>query len=155
MDALLAALEATAPAEMLRTGRWSYAAVNGGHILGIALLVGAIVPLDLKLLGLWRNVPRAALARVLVPTAATGLALAATCGLLLFSVRATTYAGMGLVQAKLALVAVGTLAALSLHRGHGLALENASPARLRVHALLSIACWAGALACGRLIGFAM
>ena len=59
LDALLAGLEATAVAQTLRTSRWLYAATNTAHIFGIALLVGAIVPLDLRLLGWWPDVPRA------------------------------------------------------------------------------------------------
>jgi hypothetical protein len=154
MEGLLAAIEATGPAEYLRASRWGYAAVNGLHILGIALLVGAIVPLNLRLLGVWRGAPRAMLARVLVPVAATGLALAVTAGAFLFSTRAQEYAGIGFLQAKLALVATGAVAAVLLHRAHGLALERASRRRLALHAVVSTACWLGALACGRLIAFA-
>lgn len=153
MEALLAALEGTALAQGLRFSRWGYAAVNAAHILGIALLVGAIMPLNLRLLGVWRSVPRAALVRVLVPVAAFGLALAMVAGFLLFSVRAREYAGLGVVQIKLALVAAGTLAALALHRAHGFELEGAGRARLVGHALVSMVCWLGALACGRLIAF--
>ncbi len=141
-------------AQALRASRWGYAAVNAAHILGIALLIGAIVPLDLRFLGLWRTVPRAALTRVLVPVAAGGLALAILAGLLLFSVRAREYAGIGFLQAKLALVSVGLVSALALHRAHGRLLENSSDARLAGHAVVSLLCWIGALACGRLIAFA-
>lgn len=151
---LLAVVEATAPAQYLRGARWGYAAVNTVHILGIALLVGAIVPLDLRLLGLWRGVPRAALARVLVPVAAAGLALAASAGLLLFAVRAREYAGMEIVQAKLALVVLGAAAAIAAHIHGGWRLERAGGRRLAGHALVSLACWGGALLCGRLIAFA-
>lgn len=154
MEALFAALEATTIAQTLRVSRWGYAAVNAAHILGIGLLVGAIVPLNLRFLGLWRGVPRLALVRVLVPVAAGGLALAAVAGLLLFSVRAGEYAGIGFLQTKLALVAVGTLSALALHHSHGRRLETASDARLAGHAILSLVCWLGALLCGRLIAFA-
>ena len=80
MEALLAGLEATTVAQTLRTSRWLYAATNTAHIFGIALLVGAIVPLDLRLLGWWPDVPRQKLVRVLVPVAATGLALAVVAG---------------------------------------------------------------------------
>lgn len=153
MEAFLAALEGTAAAQVLRASRWGYALVNAAHILGIALLVGAIVPFQLRVLGLWPAVPRPMLARVLVPVAAGGLALAAAAGFLLFSVRAREYAGVGFLQAKLALVALGTLSALALHRRHGLALETAGEARLVGHAVVSLACWLGALACGRLIAF--
>lgn len=154
MEPLFAALEGTALAQALRVSRWGYAAVNGAHILGIALLVGAVVPLDLRLLGLWRSVPRQTMVRVLVPVAAAGLVLAVAMGLLLFSVRAREYAGVGFLQVKLVLVAVGALTAVALHWRHGFLLESASDRRLAGHALVSLACWLGALACGRLIAFA-
>ena len=154
MEALLAGLEGTTVAQTLRTSRWLYAATNTAHVFGIALLVGAIVPLDLRLLGWWPDVPRQKLVRVLVPVAATGLALAVVAGGLLFSVRASEYAGVGFLQAKLALVAVGTLAALALHRAHGFLLDSASDRRLAGHAILSLVCWPAALLCGRLIAFA-
>ena len=154
MEALLAGLEATAVAQTLRTSRWLYAATNTAHIFGIALLVGAIVPLDLRLLGWWPDVPREKLVRVLVPVAATGLALAVVAGGLLFSVRASEYIGVGFLQAKLALVAVGTLGALALHHAHGFLLDTASDRRLAGHAIISLVCWPTALVCGRLIAFA-
>ena len=154
MDALLTALEGMGVAQALRGARWGYAAVNAAHILGIALLIGAIVPLNLRFLGLWRSTPHQALIRVLVPVAAAGLALAILAGLLLFSVRAREYAGIGFLQAKLALIAVGLLSALALHHAHGTLLETASDRRLAGHAAVSLLCWIGALACGRLIAFA-
>jgi hypothetical protein len=153
MEAFLAGIESTAVAEYLRHARWGYAAVNAAHIAGIALLVGAVVPLDLRLLGLWRGVPRESLVRVLVPVAAVGLAIAVAAGLLLFSVRSRHYAGIGFLQAKLFLVLTGAAAALMLHAAHGFLLESASSARLRAHAILSLVCWLGALLCGRLIAF--
>jgi hypothetical protein len=155
MEAFFAALEATAPAQYLRASRWGYAGVSSAHILGIALLVGTILPLNLRLLGLWPSIPRANLLRVLVPIAAAGFALVALTGSLLFSVRAQEYAAVGYLQAKLVLVLVGLLSALMIHRAYGLTLEGASQARLRFHALLSLGCWFGALACGRLIAFAI
>jgi hypothetical protein len=154
MEALFAALQDTTVAGALRVSRWGYAAVNTAHIFGIALLVGSIVPLNLRLLGLWPRVPLGALARVLVPTAAAGLTLASIAGLLLFSVRAQEYAGVGFLQLKLGLVAAGALAALHLHQRHGPWLESVSRRRLAAHAVVSLSCWLGALACGRLIAFA-
>jgi hypothetical protein len=111
--------------------------------------------LNLRFLGLWPSIPQANLLRVLVPIAATGLALAALTGSLLFSVRAQEYAAVGYLQAKLVLVLVGLLSALTIHRAYGLTLEGASQTWLRFHALISLGCWLGALACGRLIAFAM
>ena len=155
MEEILATIEATPVAQYLRTSRWGYAAVNTAHVLGIALLVGAILPLNLRLLGFWPGVPRVALVRVLVPVAAAGLLLAIVAGALLFSVRAEEYAALGVIRLKVALIALGILGALALHRAYGLELEQASDARVAAHAILSTACWLGALVCGRLIAFVM
>jgi hypothetical protein len=155
MEHLLAMLEATAPAQYLRTSRWVYAGVSGGHVLGIALLVGSVVSLNLRLLGFWPATPLQALTRVIVPVAVVGLALAVVTGALLFSVRATEYAQVTFLQVKVLLVALGVLSAVLIHRTYGLTLEGASQERRSWHAVISIACWLGALACGRLIAFAV
>ena len=154
MEAVLAGLEQSAVAVFLRDSRWGYAAINATHIFGIALLVGSVVPLNLRILGLWSSVPGKALASVLVPIAMTGLAIAVTAGVLLFSVRALEYSKIGFLQTKLALVALGTLAAVSYARKHGPSFEGATKARSVGHAVVSLSCWLGALVCGRFIAFA-
>ena len=45
---VLSALQDVALIEALRRTRWVYPFVNAGHIVGLALLFGAIVPLDLR-----------------------------------------------------------------------------------------------------------
>lgn len=52
----------------------AYLLVSAAHILGIGLLVGAILPLDLRLLGLLRAAPLAVLAPFLTRVAGCGLA---------------------------------------------------------------------------------
>lgn len=153
MDGLLAALEATALAEHLRAARWSYAAVNAAHLLGIAMLIGAILPLELRLIGLWRSIAVESLARVLVPMAASGLLLAIGAGLLLFSVRAREYAALGVFQAKIALVALGVSIAALTQATRGWRLDHGDRASTAGIAAASLACWLGALVCGRLIAF--
>ena len=154
MEALFAALEGTALAQTLRGSRWLYAAVNAAHIFAIALLIGSLVPLNLRLLGVWRGISREAVVRVLAPVAASGLTLALVTGPLLFSVRAREYSDVGYLQLKLIFIAVGALSALALCRAHGFLLADAPRARLSGHAILSTVCWLGALVCGRLIAFA-
>ena len=154
MEALFAALEGTALAQSLRGSRWAYAGVNAAHVFAIALLVGSVVPLNLRLLGVWRGISREAVVRVLAPVAASGLALALLTGPLLFAVRARDYSGVGFLQLKLVFIAVGVLSALALCRTHGFLLRDAPRARLAGHAVLSTVCWLGALVCGRLIAFA-
>ncbi len=152
--AVLAAVEGSAVAEGLRFSRWSYAVLSAAHVLGIALLVGAIAPLDLRLLGLWRQVPVDALSAVLVPTAAAGLALAALTGALLFSVRASEYAAVGVFRWKLAFVAAGLAGALALQAAARRGLAGVPPVRRAAHGALSLFAWGGALLLGRLIAFA-
>ncbi len=139
--------------DLVRFSRWGYAAANTAHILGVALLVGAILPLDLRMLGAWRRVDHTELSRVLVPVAAAGLALAILAGIALFAARTKHYAGVDLVAAKLALVALGTAAALFLHARTGWWMQRAAPGTMRLHGALSLFCWVGALVAGRMIAY--
>ncbi|MFO7854156.1 MAG: hypothetical protein R6V44_02850 [Paracoccaceae bacterium] len=151
MEPLAAALADLPLAETIRVSRWGYATASGLHVLGLALLVGAIVPLDLRLLGLWRGVPLSALARPLIATAACGLALAVGAGTALLLAAPARYLAEPMFGLKLAFVLVGAGAALALHLGPG--LRGATPRRLRVAGALSLACWLPALALGRLLAF--
>lgn len=151
MEALLAVVEDAALAEWLRHSRYGYAAVNAAHILGLALLVGAVTALDLKLVGAFASADDAALRTVLVPVAASGLLLAVLTGACLFAVRASEYAALPLFLAKLALILFGTLHALAVHARGGLA--RLSPAARRRTGALSLLTWLAVLACGRLLAF--
>ncbi len=153
MEEFTAALAASDIAQYLRHGRWSYAAVNAAHIFGIALLVGSVAVLDLRLLGAWKSIRLDQLTRPLVPVAASGLALATAAGLLLFAVRAPEYAAMPIFAAKLALIALGTASAIGHHLAYGRSLERASPGALRLAGAISLLCWTGALLLGRALAF--
>jgi len=146
-------LEALAPVQALRFSRWGYAAVNTGHVLGIALLVGGSVPLALRLFGFWLAVPRAAVARLLSATAGTGLVLALLTGCLLFATRATEYAVNPAFQLKITLVALGAVSTIWAVNRHGRDMEGAGDAAARRAAAISLVCWVGALVSGRLIAF--
>ena len=116
IEALAEALNASALSQSLRASVWLYPIVNTGHVLGIALLFGGIAPLDLRLLGCWREVALAPLVRVLVPMAMTGLGLAVTTGALLFATRPGDYIFEPVFLVKLALLAAAILNALALRR---------------------------------------
>ena len=150
---ILATIQATELSQAIRYSQMRYAVVNTAHIFGIALLVGAILPMDLRLLGVWRRVPHPELARVLVPVAAAGLAIAMSAGLGLFVVRAKDYGIHPLFQAKIPLVLLGATSALVFHARAGLWLERATPGRARLHGALSLGCWLGALVLGRMIAY--
>lgn len=156
---LFTALEASAVATALRGSVWAYPLVNTAHVLGVALLFGAIVPLDLRLLGVWADRPVETMAAVLVPVAAVGLMLAVCAGALLFSTRASDYATSPLFLVKMVFVATGVINAVMLRRvtawrsmDTGDSPPMASP-RLRGAALVSLACWFTAITLGRLVGY--
>ena len=149
-----ATLEATALATGLRNSVWSYPLVNAAHILGVALLVGSIVPLDLRLLGAWRAVALEPLWRVLTRIAGSGLVLAGIFGMLLFITRATEYVSSNLFIAKMFAVAIGTVNALALRiPPQAQSKEWKPPLRLRFGAGLSLTAWLTALTLGRLVGY--
>jgi hypothetical protein len=151
-----AALEGTELAAALRNSVWSYPLVNAAHILGVAILVGSIVPLDLRLLGMWPSLPLAPLWRVLARTAGAGLLLAVTFGALLFISRATDYIASNFFVAKMIAVAVGTANALALRlprQARASDNEWKPPLRFRFAAGLSLAAWLTALTLGRLVGY--
>jgi hypothetical protein len=150
----LGALEALPLVEALRLSSWAYPAVNTLHIVGIALLFGAIVPLDLRLAG-WRRqaASLASLSSVLLPVAVFGFILAALSGLLLFVTDARAYAASPLFWAKLVLIAAALGNAWLLRR-----VDWQNPAVYARHLALagaaSILLWLGAITLGRLIAYA-
>ena len=151
---LALALEQGALAQALRGSPWLYPAVNAGHILGIALLVGGIIPLDLKLLGCWRRLPVVPFWQVLRLTAGLGLALALTTGSLLFVTRASEYLQSDWFQAKFALILLG-LANLVVAGTRFQAPVDGAPVvpGLRRCALFSLVGWPVVLVLGRMVGY--
>jgi len=155
----LVSVENLAFVSALRNSTLMYPVVNAGHILGVSLLVGGIVPLDLRLIGFWRTYLVMVFVDVLRITAAVGLALAVICGALLFATAAPDYARSPLFQAKIALVLLGVLNALTLGRVmtrrdiRSLPMESPMPLDLRAGGLLSLVVWISVLILGRLLGY--
>ena len=151
-------LEASLLARLLKTGPWLYPLVNLAHVLGIALLVGAIAVLDLRLVGLWPDVPVAALARATVPVAGAGFALALATGPGLFAVRATEYVDNPFLWAKLGAVAVALANLGALHRsaawrGAGDDGGGRHARRFAFAGAVSLAAWLAAVSAGRMIAY--
>lgn len=156
----LAAVEGSGLAAYLRGSTWVYPLINAAHIAGIALLFGAIASFDLRLMGAWRLVPLHALRRVLVPVAATGLAVAAIAGGLLFIAAATEYAASPFFLVKMLMLCLGLGNVLAYHlvarrRGWGdPGHAPAAPVPLqRFLGATSLTVWLSVLVLGRLVGY--
>ncbi len=149
-------LAATPVARLLITSSTSYLLVNAAHILSIGTLFGAILVLDLRLLGFAEPLPLPLVAPYLSRLAATGLAFAVATGLCLFSVRPTEYAANPAFLWKIGLIGLALVNILAVHRSSAWAavLDGGAPSfALKVSAGLSIAIWVGAVIAGRWIGF--
>ena len=158
LETLAAALQASGLSALLRSSIWLYPLVNTGHVVGIALLFGAIVPLDLRLVGCFQRVPLTHLAGTLVPVATAGLVLAVFTGSLLLATRPLDYVAEPLFGIKLALLGAAVVNALWLRRSPPWRWMGVTPGAppqrgWRLHGVLSIVLWLGVITAGRLIGY--
>jgi hypothetical protein len=139
-----AALEGSAVAQFLKASRWVYPLVNAGHILGIALLVGAVVPMDVAVIR-GRAVAAVGLLR---PWSVAGFALAVLCGALLFVTQATEYVRSPWFLAKMGVLALAVANAVVHFR-----LDRFPPRQRRQAAIGSLVLWPVALILGRMIAY--
>jgi hypothetical protein len=143
MDALMDALESSALAVGLRESAWLYPAVEALHILGVALVVGAAIALDLRLLGLGRALPLEPMAAFLPRVALVAfVALSVPTGALLFITQAKALAANPVFWAKLVLLGLAAVNAWLFRRGVR-----------RQAALVSLVTWIGVLFCGRFLAY--
>lgn len=160
MADLLAWLEGSPLGHAMRNaGSWSYGIVNLIHILGVGSLFGAVLILDLRLLGAWRSIPLASIARPTAPIAATGFVIAAMSGLCLIATNATEYVGNPFLLIKFPAIAVGFVnAAVVRQLASWKARESREPTpreqrQLSIFGGVSLISWLTAIAAGRLIGY--
>jgi len=152
----LQALSEWPGAVMLRRFQIAYLLVNAAHIISIGLVVGAIVTLDLRILGLFRQYPMGTLGPPLSRVAAAGIALAILTGLMLFSVRPIAYIHNTAFLIKVGLVGLGIVNAVVLNHSDywRLALSgNAPRGWVQLSAFFSLGLWLSAVIAGRWIGF--
>ncbi|HUE46806.1 MAG TPA: hypothetical protein VMO81_11175 [Aestuariivirgaceae bacterium] len=151
---LLAAYEASALGHGARNSVWLYPLANLVHVLGASLLVGGIAVFDILVLR--RRYQTASNAgRIAIPLAATGLALQASSGLVLFSAEATTIARNPAFLFKMTMLVVGLANVAAFHAWHRvseLAEESHGPA-VRLGAIVSLGVWILVLLAGRAIAY--
>ena len=144
---------------MRASGVWAYGVVNLVHILGIATLFGSVLAFDLRLIGLWRRVPLTTLERPTLTLAACGFAVAVSSGVTLLSANGSEYVGNPFLALKFSAIGLGLaniVAAQFLPAWRARAAEPHGPRQrfaLRILGATSLACWLGAVAAGRMIGY--
>lgn len=150
------ALQGSALGELMRSSIMLYPAANVVHTLTIAFLLGPIILLDLRLLGLGRAVPLVPAARLATRVAAGAVLVLLVSGGLLFVSDAGALAGNPMMQAKAVLIVCGLTNALAFERLWQDRLPSwdaAPPLAGRLQVLASVALWLAVAACGRLIAY--
>ena len=160
MSGFLTWLEASALGHAMReSGLWTYAIVNLAHVLGVSTFFGSILVLDLRLLGIGRRVPLAAVAAAVSPVAAAGFALAALSGTGIIAANATEYIGNPFLLVKFPAIALGLINVAAVYRSRAWRereRRDLSPGELRRLAVMggvSLACWLTAVTAGRMIAY--
>ena len=134
----------------LKTHAWAYPALEVVHIVGIALLLGNLVLLELRVFGRGAALPPKDLARLSLSVALCGFALAAASGLLMFATQpAELLANRAFIWKMLLLMLAGCNAAWFHGRGSLVRLDVLARAQMLASTLI----WLAAVACGRWIAY--
>lgn len=134
----------------LATHPWAYPALEVVHILGLALMLGSLVVLELRVWGAAATLPLPAVARLCLPLTLGGFALAAASGLLMFASQPAELLANRAFTLKMGVLLLAGLNAALFHARGGLQ----RPGRLaRLQTVLSLGLWATAIICGRWIAY--
>ena len=150
MTDLLTSIEGSTLAAWVRESPsiWAYATILTLHTVGLAIVVGVNVVVDLRLLGWAPRIPTQSL-RPLFPIMWWGFAINFASGVLLFTADATIKSGQRVFWVKLACIALALIVARFVAKR----LRQQDEQHLRALAMLSLLLWAGAIVAGRLMAY--
>jgi len=152
-----ARIEQSGLAQWVSTSIEGYPMMITLHSVGLAVVVGLAVAIDLRLLGRFRTIPFSSL-RTFFTIAWLGFLVNFLSGAALFTSQATTYVTDGTFLLKMAFVLAGAAtvgylqpAIARLGDSHG--ADSVVPRGVKIAAVISLAVWAGAIITGRLIAY--
>ena len=133
---------------------WAYPTVLTLHTIGMMVLVGAAMMIDLRLLGFGRGIPLGSM-RALFRMIWAGLSVNVVTGLMLFVADATKRGPSAIFWVKLSLIAVGVVTVVLINRDlNGGKTEPAVVSRsLKRLAVGSLLLWSAATTAGRLLAY--
>jgi uncharacterized membrane protein len=159
LSPLIASLEASAVATAIRNSLYLFPLIESVHVLGLTLVFGTIVIVDLRLLGV------ASTRRPFSVVAADGLkwtwvafAITATTGALMFVTNASTYYHNAFFRTKMTLLVLSGLNVLLFDATARRSIvswdeQPRAPRAGRVAATVSLVLWIGVIFMGRWVGF--
>jgi hypothetical protein len=136
----------------LNSYEWVFPVVQSFHFIGFTLSIGTIAIVDLRLLGFgMRRQKPEELAADLDRWTLTGIAVMLITGFLMFSTDALTYHNNPSFQFKMTCLLAALLFYFTIHRRA--VRPGASPAVMKLAAMISLLLWTGVVAGGRMIAF--
>ncbi len=150
-------VETTAVGQAISQSPWAFAMIESVHLLALAVIGGAVLMLDLRLLGLGlRDQPIERVARDAQPWLVGSLIVMLVTGVLLFSSEPIKCYHSTPFWVKMTSLALAMIFAFTVRRKVALAHEGrVKPIWLKVVAAVSLVLWFGVGAGGRWIGFSV
>jgi len=147
--------EATAIGAAIRSSPWAFAVIESVHLLGLSVIGGAVLVVDLRLLGFGLTNQRIAdVARAAFPWLVGSLLVMLLTGISLFLSEATKCYGSPAFWVKMISLALAIGFTVTIRRKVSMADELClRPIWFKVVAVVSLALWFGVGAGGRWIGF--
>lgn len=139
----------------VRDSVWLFPFVEIFHLLGLGLLGGTVLLLNLRLLNLdFRSEPTSELARDVRPWMLLGLGVMLVSGFFLFSSESVKMFGNPAFRFKMLFLLLAVLYTFTFYRKVTSARETElSPVWRKLAALVSVLLWAGVGLAGRAIGY--
>jgi hypothetical protein len=129
---------------------WAYPALEVVHIVGIALLLGNLVLLELRVWGVAAALPLQPLARLSLSLSLCGFGLAVLSGLTMFATQPGELLSNRVFVIKMGLLMLAGCNAAAFHaRGSLQRLDAAA----RAQTALSLGIWLAVIICGRFIAY--
>ena len=147
--------ENSAVGETIRNSSWLFPVIESFHLLGLAMIGGAVLIVDLRLFGLGlRRHPVAQLARDAQPWQIGSLIVMVISGVLLFTSEAIKCYYHEAFWVKMTSLFLAIVFTFTVRRKVALADETSvGPVWSKVVALVSVTLWSGVGIGGRWIGF--
>ena len=147
--------EQTAIGEAIRNSQWLFPVIESVHLLGLVVIAGAVLVVDMRLFGLGlRQQPVAQLARDAQPWLIGSLMVMLTTGILLFLAEAIKCYYSPAFAVKMTSLLLAITFTFTVRRKVAFADEGrVGPLWSRLVAGVSVALWSGVGIGGRWIGF--
>jgi len=146
--------ESSSLGEAIRDSRWLFPAIESVHLLGLAAIGGAVLVVNLRMLGFGiARQPVAQLWRDTWPWMVGSLTVMLTSGVLLFTSEATKLYYHDAFWVKMISLLLAILFTFTVMRRVALADPAVRPLWSGVAAVVSLLLWSSVGVCGRWIGF--